>query len=282
MTADAAPDRSRPLTVLHATALTPEDEVPFMHAIALVAAAGGRLLSVHTTDALQPTVEIPEAMGVMRSWAHARGVGTEEIGSVEHQRLVRQGAEDPNTLLLQAITELRPDLVVAGTRARRGVDLALMGSTAQALVRLAHVPVLLVPAGHSGFVDADTGELRLRRILVPMGDPVAAQTAIDGAVRLADLTGEHKGELVLVHVGDETDAPAVTMHGGMGWGRRWVQVHGTVVHEVVERAEAEQADLLVMASRGHDSLLDSILGSHTERVLKRSPCAVLTVPIAGG
>jgi nucleotide-binding universal stress UspA family protein len=273
------PHRPRPITIVHATALTPEDEIPRMHAVALVAAAGGKLISVHATDVLEPNVEIPDAMGVLRAWARARDVDTEDLGSVEHQRLVRHGAEDPTTLLLQAIAELQPDLVVAGTRARRGVDLALMGSTAQALVRHAGVPVLLVPAGHAGFVDPMIGELRLRKILVPMGDAIAAQAAIDGAVRLAELMGEHKGELVLVHVGDDADAPGVTLHGAMGWGRRWVQAKGSVVHEVIARAEAEHADLVVMASRGHDSLLDALLGSHTERVLRRSPCAMLTVSV---
>jgi nucleotide-binding universal stress UspA family protein len=271
--------RARAITVVHATALTPEDEVPREHAVAIVAAAGGRLFSVHATDVLEATPDMPDAMALLRTWAHARGTSTAELASVEHQRLVRQGAEDPNVMLLRTISELGPDLVVAGTRARRGVDLAMMGSTALALARHCPVPVLLLPVGHRGFVDHETGALRLRKILVPMGDPVAAQTAIDAAVRLAELTGEHKGELVLVHVGDEADSPAVTLHGGLGWGRRWVQTHGSIVHDVVERAEAEHADLVVMASRGRDSLLDSLLGSHTERVLRRSPCAVLTVPV---
>lgn len=271
--------RPRPITVVHATALTPEDEVAARHAAAIVAAAGGRLFSIHATDVLDAAPEVPDAMELLRAWAHARGTSTPELASVEHQRLVRRGAEGPSALLLRSIEELRPDLVVAGTRARRGVDLALMGSTAQALVRHALVPVLLLPAGHPGFVDPTTGALELRRILVPMGDPVAAQTAIDAAVRLCELTGERKGELVLVHVGDEADAPGVTLHGGLGWGRRWLQTHGTVVHDVLEAAETEHADLVVMASRGRDGLLDAVLGSHTERVLQRSPCAVLTVPV---
>lgn len=273
------PARPRPLTVVHATALMPEDEIPRQHAVALVAVAGGKLFSVHTTDVLVPNVEMPDAIELLRTWAHARGVGPEDVGSIEHQRLVRHGAEDPKALLLQTIAELKPDFVVAGTRARHGVDLALMGSTAQALVRHARVPVLLLPAGHGGFVDPESGHLRLRKILVPMADAAAAQTAIDAAVRLAELMAERKGELVLVHVGDEADAPAVTLHGGLGWARRWVQAKGSVVDEVIERAEAEHADLVVMASRGRDSLLDSLMGSHTERVLRRSPCAVLTVPV---
>lgn len=272
--------RPRPITVVHATALTAEDEVPRQHAVAIVAAAGGKLFSVHATDVLEPTFEIPEATDLLRTWAHARGTTPEELGPLEHQRLLRSGPEDPTAMLLRTIDELGPDLVVAGTRARTGIDLALMGSTAQALVRHARVPVLLLPAGHSGFVDPETGALRLRKILVPMGDARAAQAAIDAAVRLAELTGEHKGDLVLVHVGDESQAPAVTLHGGLGWGRRWVPARGSVVDEVVALAGTEHADLVVMASRGHDSLLDSLIGSHTERVLRRSPCAVLTVPVA--
>lgn len=272
--------RPRAITVVHATALTAEDEVPRRHAVAIVAAAGGKLFSVHATDVLEPTFEIPEAIDLVREWARARGTSPEELASMEHQRLLRHGPEDPTAMLLRTIAELGPELVVAGTRARTGIDLALMGSTAQALVRHAHVPVLLLPAGHPGFVDPETGELRLRKILVPMGDAGAAQTAIDAAVRLAELTGEHKGDLVLVHVGDESEAPVVTLHGALGWGRRWVPARGSVVDEVVGLAQSEHIDLLVMASRGHDSLVDSLLGSHTERVLRRSPCAVLAVPMA--
>jgi nucleotide-binding universal stress UspA family protein len=271
--------RPRAITVVHATALTPEDEVPRQHAVAIVAAAGGRLYSLHVTDVLDSTVEIPDASELVRAWVRARGTSSERVNAVEHQRLVKRSADEPHTVLLETIAELQPDLVVVGTHARHGVDLALMGSTAEALVREARVPVLLLPAGRAGFVNPETGALRLRRILVPMGDPHAAQTAIDGAVRLAELTGDHVGDFVLVHVGDEAEAPAVTLHGGLGWGRRWVRASGSVVDEVVALAEAEHADLVVMASRGHDSVVDSLFGSHTERMLRRSPCPVLAVPV---
>lgn len=267
------------ITVVHATALTPEDSVPRHHAVAIVAAAGGTLWSVHTTDARDPDVEIPDAMEVLRGWARARGVGTEEVGSLEHLRRLEQGASDPNELLLKVIAEIQPDFVVAGTRARRGVDRALMGSTAQTLVRGAGVPVLLLPAGHAGFVDGSTGKLGLHKVLVPAGDPETAQVAVDAATRLAALQGSSVGELLLVHVGQDADAPAVALPGDLGWGRRWIRGEGSVAKTVADTAEAEHVDLVVMASRGRDSVMDSLLGSHTERVLKRSPCAMLVVPI---
>lgn len=270
---------SMTITVVHATALTPEDELPRRHAVALVAAAGGVLWSVHTSEVDDPDLEIPDVMDLMRAWADARGVGTEEVGSVEHLRRVERAAADPNDLLLEVIDEIQPDFVVAGTRARKGVELALMGSTAQALLERARVPVLLLPVGHHGFVDADTGKLRLHRILVPAGDPQSAQAATDAATRLGALMGRSIGELLLLHVGDDADAPAVVLPSDLGWGRRWIRGEGSVVRNVAEVAEHEHVDLIAMASRGHDSLVDSLLGSHTERVLRRSPCALLAVPL---
>ena len=45
--------------------------------------------------------------------------------------------------------------------------------------------------------------------------------------------------------------------------------------EIVGAAAERQADLIVMSSRGHDSLGDEIFGSTTDRVLRHAPCAVL-------
>ena len=43
----------------------------------------------------------------------------------------------------------------------------------------------------------------------------------------------------------------------------------------MEAARAEQADLIVMSTRGYDSLADRVLGSNTERVVRRAPCPTL-------
>lgn len=58
------------------------------------------------------------------------------------QGILRRGAAA--YAVLDAITELRPDLVVTGTHGRHGVRRALLGSVAEKIVRLSPVPVLTV------------------------------------------------------------------------------------------------------------------------------------------
>jgi nucleotide-binding universal stress UspA family protein len=50
---------------------------------------------------------------------------------------------------------------------------------------------------------------------------------------------------------------------------------GTVWSRIVESAHSLEADLVVMATRGHDSVGDTILGSTTDRVVRHAPCPVL-------
>jgi nucleotide-binding universal stress UspA family protein len=44
-------------------------------------------------------------------------------------------------------------------------------------------------------------------------------------------------------------------------------------------SRAANMSLVVMATRGHDSVLDVLRGSHTDRVLHRAHCPVLSVPV---
>ena len=56
-------------------------------------------------------------------------------------------------------------------------------------------------------------------------------------------------------------------------------IEGTPHTEIVKRAQEIGADLIVMGSHGHGGLAHAVLGSVTERVLHRTPCPVLVVPL---
>jgi universal stress protein A len=54
-------------------------------------------------------------------------------------------------------------------------------------------------------------------------------------------------------------------------------VVGTPYRTIVEVAEAEKVDLIVMATHGRTGLSHLVMGSVAERVVRTAPCPVLTV-----
>lgn len=57
--------------------------------------------------------------------------------------------------------------------------------------------------------------------------------------------------------------------------RRWV--HGVPFPEIVRVAEELKADLIVIGTHGRGFLAHVLLGSVAEKVVRKSPCPVLTV-----
>jgi nucleotide-binding universal stress UspA family protein len=53
---------------------------------------------------------------------------------------------------------------------------------------------------------------------------------------------------------------------------------GHPAHQILERAGALPADLIVIGTHGHGGFQHLVLGSVAEKVLRRAPCPVLTVP----
>jgi nucleotide-binding universal stress UspA family protein len=53
---------------------------------------------------------------------------------------------------------------------------------------------------------------------------------------------------------------------------------GNVIEQILRTATECQADLIAMATAGHQGFQDALRGSTTERVLRHAPCPVLAVP----
>jgi universal stress protein A len=59
-------------------------------------------------------------------------------------------------------------------------------------------------------------------------------------------------------------------------------VVGIPYRKIVEVAEAEKVDLIVMATHGRTGLSHLVVGSVAERVVRTAPCPVLTIHPTGG
>ena len=135
------------------------------------------------------------------------------------------------------------------------------GSIAETLARRSQIPTLFLPLGQLGFVEHATGTPRLRNVLLPVDPAVPPAAAASLALKVADAFGCDEALLHALHVGDLVDAPIATderHHGRV----RHVDADGNVVETIVAQATALDADLIVMATRGHDGLLDHLRGQH--------------------
>lgn len=53
---------------------------------------------------------------------------------------------------------------------------------------------------------------------------------------------------------------------------------GTPYKKIVEKAKQEGVDMIVMSTHGRTGVMHMLIGSVTERVVRRAPCPVLAVP----
>ncbi|MFT6061068.1 MAG: nucleotide-binding universal stress UspA family protein [Paracoccaceae bacterium] len=57
--------------------------------------------------------------------------------------------------------------------------------------------------------------------------------------------------------------------------------YGEIHHEVLKTIESTRVDLVVMASHAPDTVREFLVGSHADRIVRRSPVSVLVVRAQG-
>jgi nucleotide-binding universal stress UspA family protein len=252
--------------IAHTTDLGGEDGLAFVHAAALAAASGARLVTIHGNAPPEVASRLPAAAPLAARWGRA----------IDHERRCHECCDDVTDTVLDALRRLAPALVVAGTHARHGFRAFLHESVSAALSRNLEVPTLIVPNHGRGFVEEATGAIDLRRVLVPAEDAATAEVGVNAARRLCAMAGARAPELIVLHVGDGNIVPPNA--GGLAVHVRYVR--GRLEHEIREVAREDRACAIVMATRGHDGMLDALLGSHTEHVIHGAACPVLVAPMS--
>jgi nucleotide-binding universal stress UspA family protein len=250
------------MLIAHATDLTGDDAPAFLHAAALAGLGNARLVTVYAGPDREATP--PDAAALASRWGrafeyefrHAPGNDREEIADT----------------VLASLRAVRPDLIVIGTHARHGLAALVHGSVGEALARNLEAPVLVVPNSVRGFVDPRDGAIDLARIVIPAGNAEDARRGIEGARRLLALAQEPAARLEIVHAGP-VDPELARL------GAAVTRIDGVLEDAIVDAVRARDACMIAMATRGHDSVGDVLLGSHTERVIREASCPVLSVRI---
>jgi nucleotide-binding universal stress UspA family protein len=246
-----------------------------------------QLLLVHVSPPLN-LITPPEAAWIDQS----------EIQSAEEERLEQNGAAlrsegyRARTIaltgalydeLLSAVKQNAVDLVVLGTHGRKGYDRLLLGSDAEAVLRRACCPVLLVGPAAPALQDK-TWHLR---------EVICATTLDPGSAHVAafahKLAAQHGADLVLFHAQDpdnpDTDwvsfEKAFHHYVPEGLGTcsclRTRLVSTTPGTSIVDFAKQRGCDLIVMGAHPASSMATHLPPGTAAKVLIEAPCPVMTM-----
>ena len=190
------------------------------------------------------------------------------------------------------------DVIVMGTHGRRGVRRLLLGSVAEEVVRVSQCPVLTVRQPS----EVPPKHVEIGSILVPIDFSIHSRNALHYATELARL---FRSRLDLLHVVEETLHPAfygitvqsiydvhpdieeralAQMRGlvdGSDVSATFEARPGSAANGIVEYAAERGSGLVVMGTHGLTGLDHFIMGSTTERVLRKAPCPVFSVKSFG-
>lgn len=189
--------------------------------------------------------------------------------------------------LLKRIRTTRPDLLVMATHGREGLAHFLLGSVTERILEAGGSPVLCVRQPDHGVA------LPYRRILVPTDLCESSRRAFPLAALLArgfraEVLGVHVAQvkpgsligipgLIEESIPSESSVVQFLLPEFVGVSVRARVEIGSPWDRIVEVAQVERADVIVLSTHGPDTLADRVLGSHAERIIRQAPCPVLVL-----
>jgi nucleotide-binding universal stress UspA family protein len=204
----------------------------------------------------------------------------------------RDGA--PAEEICATAIKIGADLVIVGSQGRRGLPRFVLGSVAERVIRSATAPVLTIhPTAYASVLAGGMGQFR--NILAPTDFGEASVQAVKLA---ADLAREFDASLTVVHAYDlpsydfyaienaASDAELIARRR-MGEQLADVRRRYSKVVPVVRRAvpwrgildiaDEQRADLIVLGTRGHDGRPHGLAGSVADKVIRQASVPVLTL-----
>ncbi|MGD8495587.1 MAG: universal stress protein [Gemmatimonadales bacterium] len=261
--------------------------VPLATEFARIHGADLHLLNVHLLHSITPSEEDLPFPGE----ADARATLESSAADIQWSQVVHHVTRGVNAAptILDYAADHGVDLIVMGSHGRRGFRRLLLGSVTEEVVRMATCPVLvvrnqpdapaprdvdriLVPVDFSAFTDAQvayavelSSTFDVPVELVHAVEPIPyVQMSYPIAVDVEDFK-RHAQRRIDDIVKELEDSRLVS-------GRAEVGMADDVVFEF---AAESKSPLIVMSSHGHSGMTRLMLGSTTERILRRAPCPVL-------
>jgi len=280
--------------VLYATDFSEAAEAAMPFAAQIARGFGAKLFVVHARTPENYALPASEVWPVAERMLEEKTTELKRtlynrFPSVETEVLIGEGGVWG--VIEAAAEEKQADLIVVGTAGRRGIGKFILGSVAEEILRRTKCPVLTV--GPNSPADPPK-EAKFQKIVYATnfggGSPAAAAYAVALAQEFqAHLTLLHvierpkTGELVRPH---ELEAAAIDRlralvgpEAGLWCEPKAVVLEGSPAQRILEMAEKEDADLIVMGVKDAKGVLRAthLPAAVAHQIVSQAPCPVLTV-----
>jgi hypothetical protein len=278
-----APDSPQRPIIVHPTDFGPGDAAAMAHAVAMALSSKSilRLLRVRVENEsfYSPTQGLRQVRDLLVAWRMLGPDAAYDRWETELDLQVSSvsiAARNARAGILEYLRDTPCNLVVLATYPNKALTRWLDASVHRHLLRKGRMMSLFLREGGRGFIDPNTGALRLNKILMPIAagvDNVSAFRRVQGMLALSNCSAE----VQLLHVGkrppdlvDENDVPLDLPI---------MQRDGAVVDSILAVAEELNADAIAMPTAGSHGLLDAVRGSVSARVLEDARWPLLAVPV---
>ncbi len=269
--------------ILHPSDFSEDSHTGLVHAVKLAVAAQGELSIMH----IDPDVpradfeDFPQVRPLLERWGLLpHGSPREQVADLGIAiKKTRTVAKNRTEGILQYLAKHPADLLVMATNQHEGLARWQHESVAEPVARGSQMATLFVPSQVEGFVVKDSGQSKLRRVLVPVSAEYSPQLAIDTTAQLATALGCDNLTVIVVQVGDDRTLHSLRYPIKTGWLWHTMACQGNVVEVILAMGKDFDVDLIVMTTSKQHTLLDLMRGSTTERVLRGARCPLLALPV---
>jgi nucleotide-binding universal stress UspA family protein len=277
----SAMEKKTKFSILHLADFSKAGQIAFAHALKIALALGAEL-SIVLTKAVNTAEKNwphnPPVRATLEQWkilrnGSRRAAVYSELGIAVKK--IDQNTLNPAAAIAYHLENHKVDLIVLSASLQNDLLQRTYDNSFYYLMQRTRAQILFIPDRTEGFISAENGTVTLSNIMVPVVRDPNPESAIKDAAALGHALGGKAVSISLVHVGEASGIPPVSLptYAGCSWNQ--VLRNGEAADEINALAYVLPADLIVMTTRGRGSNGCTRRDSVTARVLQKAPCPVL-------